>query len=400
MNYAIIVAAGKGERFGKDSNKIWHEIHKKPILYHTIKTFEDCPLIDNIVVVYRKEEEKDIEALIKKAHFTKVSILAFGGVSRQESVYLGLMALDGIASDLDVVLVHNAANPCITQKELSFLFEKQQKSTHVAVGRPVSKSLKKVCSKGIIQDHLNRENIWEMETPQGSSYKILKEVHERARDESYTATDETELLHRYGYDVSIIETSKQNIKITTTEDAHKVTQEFKKEIQRIPFIRTGIGHDSHKFLKKYDPKKPLTLGGVVFMKENISIDANSDGDVILHGIFNAISQALGKRSIGYYADPMYYEKGIIDSKRYLKVILDEMKSMEYEIENIGISLECKDPKIEPKVEALKISIAQLCNISTEQVGVTATSGEGLTAFGRGEGIQCFVSAALIHSHKL
>ncbi|MCD6434233.1 MAG: 2-C-methyl-D-erythritol 2,4-cyclodiphosphate synthase [Candidatus Diapherotrites archaeon] len=155
--------------------------------------------------------------------------------------------------------------------------------------------------------------------------------------------------------------------------------------------RIGIGIDSHRIIS-YKAEKPLILAGVKF-DEKFSLKANSDGDVVLHALFNAISSALGLYSISRYADEMC-KKGITDSREYVKVILQKMHEKGFSVENVAIALECKRPKIEPKVEEMKAAIAKLCGISKERVAITATSGEQLSAFGKGEGIYCIASCLL------
>lgn len=155
-------------------------------------------------------------------------------------------------------------------------------------------------------------------------------------------------------------------------------------------IRVGLGMDSHRFAVE---NKDLILGGVTIEGE-IGLEANSDGDVVLHALFNSISQALGKSSISVYADPMC-KKGIIDSAEYLKVILGIMHEKGYEIGNIGIMIEAKRPKILDHEEKIKEKIALICGISKDQIGITATTGEGLTVFGQGLGIQCFAIVNLV-----
>lgn len=146
-------------------------------------------------------------------------------------------------------------------------------------------------------------------------------------------------------------------------------------------FRTSIGQDSHGFSK--ESTKPLILGGVIF--EGKSLSANSDGDVILHAITNAISGITGVNILGDIADKMC-KKGIIDSKEYLK---EGLKYLNFQIVNLSISIECKTPKISPKITEMRESIATLLNITPDKVGITATTGEGLTPFGQGLGIQSF-----------
>ena len=131
--------------------------------------------------------------------------------------------------------------------------------------------------------------------------------------------------------------------------------------------------------------KPLILGGIR-VDEKGGLEANSDGDVILHALFNAVSQACGGHSLGYYADPLF-ERGIADSKEYLKIALGMVKEIGYRVHNIGIMVEAVKPRISvDRVEEMKRSIASLTGVGDRDVGITFTSGEGLTSFGRGEGV--------------
>ena len=157
-------------------------------------------------------------------------------------------------------------------------------------------------------------------------------------------------------------------------------------------IRVGLGQDSHAF-EPEGSTKPLILGGVVFAGHP-GLLANSDGDVVLHALFNALSQALGKRSLGVYADPIC-QRGVTDSREYLAVALDMVRHAGYTISNVGVSVEGRRPRIEPMSQTMKQNIARLLDVAGDQVGITATSGEGLTAFGRGEGIQVLVIVSLI-----
>ena len=156
-------------------------------------------------------------------------------------------------------------------------------------------------------------------------------------------------------------------------------------------IRAGIGQDSHRFIRK--DEKRLVLGGVIIPNEK-GLEGNSDGDVVLHAIFNALSQAVGKRSIGVYSDKMCRE-GIKDSREYLKLALKMVKDSGYRVNNIGVMIEAKKPRIEPYVDDMKKSIADILMITQDMIGITATSGEGLTAFGRGMGIQAFAIVTVV-----
>jgi 2-C-methyl-D-erythritol 2,4-cyclodiphosphate synthase len=146
-------------------------------------------------------------------------------------------------------------------------------------------------------------------------------------------------------------------------------------------IKTGLGLDSHRFVEG-ESDKPFVLGGLVF-DDAPPLDGNSDADVILHALTDAISGVTGKTVIGKVADEMCRD-GITDSKEYLKVALAELG--DWQIGHVSIALECLRPRIDPKVPALRESIANLLGVTIAEVCITATTGEGLTDCGRGMGI--------------
>ncbi|WP_010245508.1 2-C-methyl-D-erythritol 2,4-cyclodiphosphate synthase [Acetivibrio cellulolyticus] len=147
----------------------------------------------------------------------------------------------------------------------------------------------------------------------------------------------------------------------------------------------GIGQDSHRFDFEDNDKK-LILGGVVF-EDAPPLDGNSDADVILHSITNAISGVTCVNILGAVSDDLCLNKGIKDSSVYLKEALKYLD--EKKIVHISISIECLIPKITPKIPEMRKSISELLGIPESAVGITATTGEGLTQFGQGKGIQVF-----------
>jgi 2-C-methyl-D-erythritol 2,4-cyclodiphosphate synthase len=150
-------------------------------------------------------------------------------------------------------------------------------------------------------------------------------------------------------------------------------------------VKTGLGLDSHRFVEG-DSDRPFVLGGLVF-EDVPALAGNSDADVILHALTDAISGVTGKTVIGAVADRMCRD-GITDSKEYLKVALADLG--DWQISHVSIALECLRPKIDPKVALLRESIAGLLDVTTDDVCITATTGEGLTDCGRGLGIQASV----------
>jgi 2-C-methyl-D-erythritol 2,4-cyclodiphosphate synthase len=154
--------------------------------------------------------------------------------------------------------------------------------------------------------------------------------------------------------------------------------------QHFPVIRTGIGQDSHRFLPP-DTSKPCTIAGVIF-EDTPGFNANSDGDVVYHAICNAITSLTGVLILGGIADDLCLKDGITDSQVYLE---EAMKSLgRQKISHLAISLEGKRPIFGPQLLNMRSNIARVMQLEIQQVGITATSGEGLTDFGCGEGVQC------------
>ena len=163
--------------------------------------------------------------------------------------------------------------------------------------------------------------------------------------------------------------------------------------------RNGIGQDSHCFVLEDDGEgKRLMLGGVLFPNEP-ALEGNSDADVVLHALCNAISSVTGVRILGSLADRLCAQ-GITDSTVYLREALHTLDPAHnpsgrlYELMGIAVSIEAKRPHLAKNIEAMRIRLAQLCKLEVGDVGVTATSGEGLTDFGRGLGVAAIVSVSI------
>ena len=150
-------------------------------------------------------------------------------------------------------------------------------------------------------------------------------------------------------------------------------------------VRTGIGQDSHRFLPP-DSSKPCIIGGLIF-DEVPGFNANSDGDVVLHAICNAISSLTGILILGDIADDLCLKDGITDSEVYL---IEAMKTLEGQrVTHVAVTIEAKKPKIKSRIVEMRQNIARIMRLDISQVGITATSGEGLTDFGCGDGVQAF-----------
>lgn len=149
--------------------------------------------------------------------------------------------------------------------------------------------------------------------------------------------------------------------------------------------RTGIGQDSHRFLPEDSPK-PCVIGGLIF-EEAPGLSADSDGDVVFHAICNAITSLTHVPILGGIALDLCHKDGITDSQVYLEAALKTLG--EQQIEHVALTIEAKRPRMQARIEEMRAKVAGLMGLDISQVGITATSGDGLTNFGLGEGLQAF-----------
>jgi len=159
-------------------------------------------------------------------------------------------------------------------------------------------------------------------------------------------------------------------------------------------IKVGIGQDSHR-IREPASGKALVLGGVT-LAEAYALEGNSDSDVILHALTNAISGITGKPILGPAADALC-KAGITDSAAYLEKALKDLEGMGYGLSHVSVSLECMRPKILPLLSAINARLSELTGLAPGDIGITATTGEGLTDFGKGLGIQAFACVTAMRS---
>ncbi|NGX54974.1 MAG: 2-C-methyl-D-erythritol 2,4-cyclodiphosphate synthase [Chlamydiae bacterium] len=152
-----------------------------------------------------------------------------------------------------------------------------------------------------------------------------------------------------------------------------------------PIYRTGLGEDSHRFLTE-ETTKPCVIAGLVF-EEVPGFKANSDGDVVFHAICNAISSLTGVLILGEIADELLAKNGITDSEVFLKEGLKLLGQQK--IVHVALSLEGSRPLFKERIQEMRANIARVLEIDISQVGITATTGEGLTDYGLGDGLHVF-----------
>lgn len=354
----ILLAAGEGRRLKKSRPKAFVPIFGKEILLASLELFESTKIISEMIVVVPKSEIACTKKLA--SGFKKIKKIVAGGATRQKSLAASLKFARG-----EIVLVHNAANPFATGKEITRLINALKNSDAVAVAHRADSTVRENLKL------LDRRKIWLMETPQIVRRKFLERGLKIANSKKIETTDEIQLAEFANAKIKILAADPKNRKITRVEDLPSES-------------RIGLGHDSHEFSKT---RKSLFLGGLEISASG-GLKANSDGDVVLHALTNAISSALGGGSLSTFADEIC-KKGICDSKKYLEIILAKLKKEDFEIENLAISIEGSRPKLEKHFPKIRKKLATILKISASKIGLVATSGEKLTSFGCGEGLQVF-----------
>jgi 2-C-methyl-D-erythritol 4-phosphate cytidylyltransferase len=213
---AVIVSAGKGQRFMEGKKKQFYLLAGKPILAHTLNKFETCPLIHSIVLVVGEEDmDYCMNEIIEKYHYRKISQIVPGGRRRQDSVKNGI---DALSKDVEVVVIHDGVRPFVTQAMIEESIHSAVRFGAVVVAMPVKETIKIAHLDGTVLKTLDRESLWQIQTPQTFQVHLIKEAFHKAAEEGFVGTDDASLVERLGVKVHILPGSYTNIKITTKED--------------------------------------------------------------------------------------------------------------------------------------------------------------------------------------
>ena len=216
MISAIILAGGKGKRMNSSISKQFIEIKGKPIIYYTIKKFNENKKIDNIVVVVSKEEIEYFKENILKKYDLKVDKIVIGGAERQDSVYNGLKSLEN--SGTDIVLIHDGARPFISDRIIDDGIEYAAIYGACAPGVMPKDTIKIKGKSNFSIDTPNRETLVAIQTPQVFKFREILECHKKVKIDKVVVTDDTMVVERYGNKVYLYDGEYTNIKVTTPED--------------------------------------------------------------------------------------------------------------------------------------------------------------------------------------
>lgn len=213
---AIVLAGGQGKRMQSKIQKQYMELKGYPVLYYSLKEFEESDVDGVVLVVGKGEISYCQKEIIEKYGFQKVVAIVEGGKERYESVYYGLKAIESG----DYVLIHDGARPLLTQAIIKDSIEGVKKHRACVVGMPVKDTIKVIDKEGFAKETPDRSTLWLMQTPQSFTVPLVTKAYEEMmKVEDNTITDDAMVVEKYGnHPIKLLKGSYENIKITTPED--------------------------------------------------------------------------------------------------------------------------------------------------------------------------------------
>lgn len=209
----MMPAAGSGQRMGAGFNKLFLKLGEKPILIHTLDVFEQDPSCVEIILAIKLSEREEIQSFLDEFNITKVTKMVEGGSERQYSVNACMEAHKGGG----IVLVHDAARPFILHATIQKLV--QTATEHgAAIAGVKAKDTMKFAQNNIVEGTVNRDNLWIVQTPQAFTFEVLEKASSEAKKAGFLGTDESMLVERLGHRVRMVESTYDNVKMTTQDD--------------------------------------------------------------------------------------------------------------------------------------------------------------------------------------
>lgn len=376
---ALIVAAGRGQRFGSKLPKQYAELGGVPVLRHSLLTFLAHPQINRVGVVIHPD---DRDLYDRAAEGLSLEQPVAGGDSRQASVRLGLESL--AADPPDLVLIHDGARPFVSQIAIGRVLDALQRSPGAIAAQPVVDTLKRA-QDGCVAGTQDRNGLWRAQTPQGFRYTEIAEAHRAAAHKNLT--DDAAVAELAGLPVALVEGGQENMKVTTQEDLEGAERWLRGAVAFE--TRVGQGFDVHAF----GPGDHVTLCGLR-IDHDAGLVGHSDADVGLHALTDAILGALGAGDIGSHFPPSDPQWKGTDSAVFITHARDMVSERGGRINHVDVTLICERPKIGPHRDAMVKRLAELLQLSEDRISVKATTTEKLGYLGRGEGMAAQAMATL------
>jgi 2-C-methyl-D-erythritol 4-phosphate cytidylyltransferase / 2-C-methyl-D-erythritol 2,4-cyclodiphosphate synthase len=368
--HVLIVAAGRGSRFGGPLPKQYCSLAGQPVLRRTVEAFLTHPAIAGVRVVIHPDDRTLYDAAVGGLD---LAAPVHGGATRQESVSNGLEAI--AAAEPDLVLIHDAARPLISAGAIDRLIASLD--THVAAiaAVPVRDTVKR--AEGTrIADTVDRTHLWRAQTPQAFRFPDILAAHRAAA--GLDLTDDAAVAERAGHQVELVMGDEDNFKITTADDLARAEAAV---LARLGDVRVGQGYDVHALV----PGDHCWINGIRIAHDKTLL-GHSDADVGLHALTDAILGAIGAGDIGQHFPPTDERWRGAASDKFLAHANSLVKAKGGMIAHCDVTIICERPKIGPHRPAMAKRIAEILELSEDRVSVKATTTEQLGFTGRDEGI--------------
>lgn len=366
----ILLLAGSSNRCELGYNKVLYLINKKPIFRYSLDEFLKFDNCEKIIIVCKKEEEKEIKRYLPNDALNKIEVV-YGGTLRQESVLNGLKKVE-----TEYVLIHDGARPCIKKEDINNVLVKLEKNKVVTLATLSQESLRYIDDESTFV--LDRSKVINIKTPQGMLKDDLIFALNEANKNNLVFTDDVSAIEKYfNLTPEIVIGSNNNIKVTKYEDLKMVESILeKKELYRI-----GHSCDTHRLEKGEE-----IIVGAVKIPCEFKVIAHSDGDVLFHSIAEAIIGALGMGDLGKWfsdKDPKYKN---ISSSYFLEETKKMLLEAGWEIVNIDSTIFVEKPMMAPFIEMMKLNISKCLEIDLDLINVKATRGEKVGPIGESKAI--------------
>ena len=379
---AVLVAAGSSTRMGFD--KLSYDLGGETVLHRSIRAFERCPDVTEIVLVAGKNR-----AFVEQqaADCAKPVRIVPGGATRAESAKNGVLAAAG-----EIVAVHDAARPFVSQAVIAAALAAAARCGAAAPAVPVKDTIKQaargdgktVPDNCLVKNTPDRSTLYAVQTPQCfDRAAYLAALEELDEEKARLVTDDCSLFELTGRTVQLTQGDYANLKITTREDLPRPEQ---KEEHK---MRIGHGYDVHRLVED----RKLILGGVEIPFEK-GLLGHSDADVLTHAVMDAVLGAAALGDIGQHFpdnDPAYAGA---DSLKLASHVAQILKEHGYRIENIDATILCQRPKLAPHIPAMRANLAAAFGLPADAVSVKATTEEHLGFTGEGLGIAAHAVALI------
>lgn len=378
---AVLVAAGSSTRMGFD--KLSFDLGGETVLRRSIRAFEQCPLVDEIVLVAGKNRAY-VEAQAKDCR--KPVRVVQGGATRAESAKNGVLAARGT-----FVAVHDAARPFVSEAVIADAIAAAKRCGAAAPAVPVKDTVKRavrgdgktVPADCWVEDTPDRSTLYAVQTPQcfdRAAYLSALDALDEAK--ARLVTDDCSLFELTGHPVQLTQGDYANLKITTREDLPRPEKEENT-------MRIGHGYDVHRLVEG----RKLILGGVEIPYEK-GLLGHSDADVLAHAVMDAVLGAAALGDIGKHFPDTAAEYAGADSLVLARRVNEILHENGWKIENIDSTILCQKPKLAPHIPAMREKLAEAFGLPVDAVSVKATTEEHLGFTGEGLGIAAHAVALI------